>query len=309
MKRLVPLLIGAGFNQVETPIVLDSEAVVAVREAHRLAVSGPDVGKMFNLNEELNKEFNEAKICAHVTAVNTEELSLLESLKLPSISLLGTSCRPHPTPNDFSTRGGLLFVASIHQADSPNLDSLYWFRDAVLPHLKKKMPTPPMLSFVGYVDKDIDLSGFNLDNGIQIHGPADDLTPYYNDNRVFIAPTRFAAGTPYKMYEAASFGLPCVATDLLAHQLGWEEDTELLTAPVTDPNRFAAQIATLYQTEILWRKLRANALKRIESENDPQLFSAKVQTIIEDAIRGSKTSPALSRVGKRGTSRKTVPVR
>lgn len=309
LKRLVPLLIGAGFNQVETPIVLDSEAVVAVREAHRLAVSGPDVGKMLNLNEELNKEFNEAKICAHVTAVNTEELSLLESLKLPSISLLGTSCRPHPTPNDFSTRGGLLFVASIHQADSPNLDSLYWFRDAVLPHLKKKMPTPPMLSFVGYVDKDIDLSGFNPDNGIQIHGPADDLTPYYNDNRVFIAPTRFAAGTPYKMYEAASFGLPCVATDLLAHQLGWEEDIELLTAPVTDPNRFAAQIATLYQTEILWRKLRANALKRIESENDPQLFSAKVQTIIEDAIRGSKTSPALSRVGKRGTSRKTVPVR
>jgi GT2 family glycosyltransferase len=309
LNRLVPRLIGAGYNPSKTPVVLDSEAIVAVREAHRLAVAGANVVETFNLIEELSKEFNEAEICSHVTAVNAEELSLLESLKLPSLSLLGTCCRPRPTPNNFSNRYGLLFVASIHQADSPNLDSLRWLRDAVLPRLKQKMATPPMLNFLGYVDKDIDLSEFNPDHGIQIHGPAEDLTPYYNENRVFIAPTRFAAGTPYKMYEAASFGLPCVATDLLARQLGWDGDSELLTAPVTDPDRFAVQIATLYQTEAIWRKLRENALRRIESENDPQTFNAKVQMIIEDALCGTNASSSLSRIGKRRTPRKPVTVR
>jgi len=54
---------------------------------------------------------------------------------------------------------------------------------------------------------------------VTLRGPVTDLTPLYDSHRVFVAPTRFAAGVPYKVHEAASFGLPVVATDLLRRQL------------------------------------------------------------------------------------------
>jgi glycosyltransferase involved in cell wall biosynthesis len=106
-----------------------------------------------------------------------------------------------------------------------------------------------------------------------------DLRPLYNASRVFIAPARVAAGTPYKIFHAAASGLPCVATDLLAGQLGWQHDVDLRTAPVRDAKEFAAQIATLYQDEKLWNKLRDNAAARLAAENNFAAFNNTVKDI------------------------------
>jgi O-antigen biosynthesis protein len=100
---------------------------------------------------------------------------------------------------------------------------------------------------------------------------------------VFIAPTRFAAGTPYKIYEAASFGLPCVATNLLIGQLGWAEGVEISGAPVDDAKGFARQVARLYREASLGSDLRANALARLEAENGVEEFNATVAEILNSA--------------------------
>ena len=56
----------------------------------------------------------------------------------------------------------------------------------------------------------------------------DDIRPFYNQARLFVAPTRYAAGIPHKVHEAAAYGLPIVTTSLIAQQLGWKHETELL---------------------------------------------------------------------------------
>jgi glycosyltransferase involved in cell wall biosynthesis len=137
-----------------------------------------------------------------------------------------------------------------------------------------------LLTVVGYVGPEIDLDGFVNHPHIKIQGPVADLRPYYNQSRLFIAPTRFAAGTPYKLYETASFGLPSVATGLLAGQLEWQGGVELLTAPVQDATKFAAQIAHLYRSEQDWNELRANALARISRENSSAQFAANVRVVL-----------------------------
>jgi glycosyltransferase involved in cell wall biosynthesis len=101
---------------------------------------------------------------------------------------------------------------------------------------------------------------------------------------VFVAPTRFAAGTPYKVYEAASFGLPCVVTDLLAGQLGWQPGREFLAAPVNDARRVAAQIAVLYRTEAVWNRLREQALARLAAENSRAGFDRSVRDVLASAL-------------------------
>ena len=47
--------------------------------------------------------------------------------------------------------------------------------------------------------------------------------------KVFIAPTRFAAGIPHKVHEATANGIPCVTTELLANNsIGPGERTYLI---------------------------------------------------------------------------------
>src|SRR5207253_7021477 len=89
--------------------------------------------------------------------------------------------------------------------------------------------------------------------GVELLGAVEDLVPLYNRARVFIAPTRFSAGVPLKVYEAAAHGLPVVATDLLARQLGWEPGEDLLAAPASDPDAFASACARLHDDADLWQ--------------------------------------------------------
>jgi glycosyltransferase involved in cell wall biosynthesis len=108
-----------------------------------------------------------------------------------------------------------------------------------------------------------------------------DLTPLYNTHRVFVAPTRYAAGLPYKVHEAASHGLPVVATDLLRRQLGWEDGQDLLAAEPTDPVAFARQVLALYRSETLWNHIRTGAAERIRSECGRETWERVVAEILQ----------------------------
>lgn len=277
--RVLPLLHEARMDLARLPIVLDTEAVAAGRDAERAIL----VGESFDINAAIAGEFLETGACGTILAVSNREVELLKNNGLSNVARLGTAREPLPTPAPFAARDGLLFVAGIHQADSPNLDSLSWYLEEILPALAVEMGTVPVLHVVGYTARDIDLSAFAQDKRMKLHGEASDLTPFYNAARVFIAPTRFAAGTPYKVYETAAFGLPCVATDLLCRQLGWKDGVEILDAPVNDAKSFARQIALLYRDEALWTGIREKALARLAADNTIEEFNSKVAEILNSA--------------------------
>src|SRR5207248_6502340 len=81
-------------------------------------------------------------------------------------------------------------------------------------------------------------------NGVDFLGRREEVTSLYDGARVFVAPTRFGAGIPLKIQEAAAHGVPVVTTSLMRKQLGWEEGVDLLTAD--DAPAFARRCAELY---------------------------------------------------------------
>ena len=87
---------------------------------------------------------------------------------------------------------------------------------------------------------------------------------------MFIAPTRFAAGIPHKIHEAAANGLPSVTTSLLAQQLGWKDSKELLVGDT--PEAYAAQCIKLYQDEKLWQDVRDAGLAAIVEDCSQETF-------------------------------------
>jgi O-antigen biosynthesis protein len=97
---------------------------------------------------------------------------------------------------------------------------------------------------------------------------------------VVVAPTRFAAGTPYKVYEAASYGVPVVATSLLREQLDWTEGAELLAADIDDPSGFAARVVALYRSEVLWNQIREAAMSRLRRDNGREAYAQTIRALL-----------------------------
>ncbi|MBU6448371.1 MAG: glycosyltransferase [Rhodospirillales bacterium] len=256
---------------VKAKIILDTEALVSCREALR---GGAD----FDLPRALAKEFGGLRSIARVLAVNEAEAGHLKQLGVKPVAMLGTARVPEPTAASFAARAGLLFVGAIHQPGAPNDDSLRFYQDEIYPALAKLMQTPPVLNAAGHVAAGVELPAPGV--GVNFLGEVADTRPLYEKARIFVAPTRFAAGTPYKIYEAAAMGLPCVVTMLLAEQLGWRHGEDVLAVPADQPMAFAAAIARLYHDEALWRHLRAGALRRLTKENNPADFARRVKEIL-----------------------------
>jgi glycosyltransferase involved in cell wall biosynthesis len=71
-----------------------------------------------------------------------------------------------------------------------------------------------------------------LDNGASIHvtGTVPDVTPYWQQMRVSVAPLRIARGTQVKVLMAMAAGRPSVVTPCVAAGLGAQAGRDLLVA-------------------------------------------------------------------------------
>jgi glycosyltransferase involved in cell wall biosynthesis len=272
-----------GVDGTPPPVILDTEAIASVREAGQAALEGAP----FDLDAAIRHELRDAPFCRTIVAINEAEAVLARETGFPDVAVLGHRRTLEPTPRPFEDRSGMLFVGAIHRMDSPNYDSLCWFIDEVLPLIGRELTWRTRLTVVGYTGEDVVLDRFRDHPRVTLRGPVTDLTPLYDSHRVFVAPTRFAAGVPYKVHEAASFGLPVVATDLLRRQLGWTDGVELLAADAGDPAGFAGRAIALQRDAVLWSRLREAALERLRLENNATDYRAAL-----GAVLGPSRGPA-----------------
>jgi glycosyltransferase involved in cell wall biosynthesis len=259
-------------------IVLDTEAVASLRAAAQAELSGG--GADFDLEAAIRAEFAEASVGQPIVAVSGPEAETLRARGFADVSVMGHIRALTPTARRFADRAGMLFVGAIHNIDSPNYDSLCWFVDAVLPLLQDALGWETRLTIAGYMADGVTMERFRDHPRVSLRGPMLDMTQLYDSHRVFVAPTRYAAGTPYKVYEAASYGLPIVASDLLCRQTGWQDGRELLSAPRTDPQAFAERILALYGDRVRWQRVRDAALARLAAENGRERYVTALQKIL-----------------------------
>lgn len=239
-------------------LIYDAEAISALREraAQRFRLATP------LRDDPMEPEMSLARAADLVLSVSATERDVLRQRGVTNVEIVAHGVAPLPSDRTFSQREGFLFVGSLTQDGSPNVDSMAWFLNQVWPVVRQRLGNV-RLRVAGRLGS-LRL-GSNRD-GIEFLGGVDDLEPLYEKARVFIAPTRFSAGIPIKVYEASARGLPVVATDLLAGQLAWSPGCELLAAPVGDAAAFADQCVLLYSDEKLWRSLSERARRRTETE-------------------------------------------
>jgi glycosyltransferase involved in cell wall biosynthesis len=258
-------------------IVVDTEAISAVRQAGRAAM----LNESFDLETALNQEFRHIDAAMDVVAVCEAEAQIIRAHHRGKVHVLGHTITASPTPRPFRERTGILFVGAIHDLDHPNHDGLTWFIEEVLPLIESMLRWETRLTIAGYIAPGITLDRFKGHSRVTLRGPVSELAPLYDANRVFIAPARFAAGIPYKVHEAAAFGLPVVTTALLARQLGWMDSDAVAACDGTDPSEFAARVVALHRDPGLWTRQRDSALARVRAELTPDLFDSGVERVLQ----------------------------
>ncbi len=258
----------------ETRIVYDAEAIFSAREVRKHEIQGnPEEARKHQ--ELLLNELKLAQSANTVISVSEGEARSFRSAGVEQVHVLGHALDVAPTPKQFSARSGFLFVGAVHDDASPNGDAVIWLGEEILPRIRRVLADVG-LTVVGINKSDRIWS--MASDAVQIAGPQIDLRSLYGDHRIFIAPTRFAAGVPHKVHEAAANGIPVVATPLLAEQLGWTDGEELLVGDTADG--IAERSIELYTTPALWEKVRCQALERVARDCAPGQFDQTLREAV-----------------------------
>jgi len=272
--RLASVLAGRWGPLRHAHVILDTEALGANREAAKAMLAGTP----FDADRALRLEMKFASFARDVIAVNQAEADQLSAMGLQRVHVLGHGLRATPTPRLFADRCDILALGSLYSDRTPNFDGLRWFIDEVWPLIHSEQPEARLL-----------IAGFTapgLDVATRLHGPniehlgfVANTAPLFDQARVFVAPTRYAAGISQKLFDAAAHGLPAVATTLLESQLDWEKEALLAHDPA-DPQGFADAVLRLYRTEALWQRTRDAGLRQIETKAASAHFTGVIERII-----------------------------
>jgi len=265
----------------DATLIYDAEALFAERDILERQLLGDPLEQAAG-EAILAQEASLAGQAKLVLSVSARECAEFRRLGVGRVELLGHTIEPSPGCAVFAQRRDLLFVGRLTEERSPNVDGLAWFAQEILPVIRRNLESEVVLKVVGKLGAS-SMSNLNCPS-VALLGQVRDLAPIYDRARVFIAPTRYAAGVPLKVYEAAAHGVPSVVTPLLAEQLGWCDEKELLVGH--DRDSFADQCSRLYRDEVLWTRIRENALDRVRKDCDPVGFRRTIDQII-DATRSS----------------------
>ncbi len=261
-------LLAAGFDPAaeRARLIYDAEAVVGQRRALRQEVLGPEAVEP---GLDLAKEIELARRAEEIWVVSEGEGKLLAGPDQRfTVVAHGTEGEPGERP--FAERRGVLFVGRLDEEWNPNVDALRWYLTEIHPRTLERFGEEAVLTVVGEPGE-IELP--EAEN-VRFLGRVPELAPLYDAHRVFVAPTRFAAGIPHKVTSAALHGLPVVASSLLARQLDWHDGVEIAAGGDNDAERFAAQVTQVYTQEDVWHTLRSNALGRARREHSREALRA-----------------------------------
>jgi GT2 family glycosyltransferase/glycosyltransferase involved in cell wall biosynthesis len=244
-------------------VVYDAEAVQGTREILRFELKNQLILSEEEIETILSNEVILARDADRILAASSLEASTFVDFGFSQPVILSYGITPQPTSALFHERSHFLTVGPMLERDTPNSDAVCWFLESILPHIVSLLQTSKVaLHCVG----DCQVQEISAKQGIhfKLLGQIRDMQPVYSRYRVMVAPTRFSAGIPLKVIEAASYGVPSVVTPAIARQLDWEDECELLVG--YDNVDFAAKCAALYQDQTLWERIRKAALGRVAQQ-------------------------------------------
>ncbi|GJD59046.1 glycosyltransferase [Methylobacterium dankookense] len=262
-------------------VIFDSEALFCLRDFIEKALRDGQIAAPSFKQSALRETRNFAQ-ADHVVCVSPAEASILNNFGITNVTILGHAFDlPEIQETCFADRSGLLFIGSLVDQMSPNIDSLGWFLDSVWPIVRNQLPEVRM-RIVGQITSEF-RRRFTRP-GVEVLGRVSNLTPLLANARISVAPTRYAAGVPHKVHMSVAHGLPCLVTPILAEQIGWPKDAGYHVCDWRDPKAFADALLRLYSEADVWADLQRAGRLQVDQECNPAAFAAVLRTLCERPV-------------------------
>jgi glycosyltransferase involved in cell wall biosynthesis len=179
----------------------------------------------------------------------------------------------------FDLRQGMVFLGGIPEKASPNADAIRILIKDIIPGLRKSGMNEPF-----YIMGNIEVP--EIEKEITAYCERDPHTYYlgFMDNpeeiiqkaRVFVAPSRIAAGIPHKLTLPAKYGVPIVTSGLISQQV-FTKDCFKSSHSVEE---FIANIETLYRDKAKWSAASEQATNYVRQELNPKNYEAAFTNLI-----------------------------
>lgn len=254
-------------------ILYDAEAIFADRERLRQDIHPHPFSRLRSMLDR-RRELILAEKADDVICVSKQDFETFASIKgkdhthIWGHPLVLTSSLP-----SYEQRSDVLFVGGGIQPGFPNEDALLYFVRDILPIVHRHIACT--FTIVGRIESPA-VQALASDS-VRFTGFVESVVPYYERARVFVAPTRFAAGIPWKVHEAMAHGVPCAISHLLSQQLGAPEPVALAA---DSPEGFAQNIIDLYSDANLWLETQKAATRYIQEHCNPESMQVALQRII-----------------------------
>lgn len=257
-------------------VIADVESLFSIREqSHNYLKRTGEIAtaKILANYPIVQEELKALKGFDQLWAVSQLEADLLHQNGQQAVHLVGHSFTvPNQRPTPHGT-AGLLFMGAMNHPGMPNIDSLLWLAEAVLPALRQQplLPQHAPLTVIGPYREDLVRPLLERIEAVWpvVHlGAVPEVGPFLSSHRVLLAPTRFAAGMPHKVQHGIAMGIPVVTTELIASQMGWNSGEGLMAS--NNAHDFASHISRLYNDPVLWEQVQTAGLSRISRECHPQ---------------------------------------
>ena len=173
----------------------------------------------------------------------------------------------------FSQRDGMLFVGGFNHP--PNVDGITHFASDCFPLIEQE--SPDIHLYVVGSDPPEEVLALRSQK-IEVTGYVDDLAPYFESCRVFVAPLRYGAGVKGKVVQSMAHGVPVVTTAIGAEGLDLVDGENALIAD--DPREFADKVVLLCSDETLWYKLSRNSMSHAQNNFSYRVAKEKLGAIL-----------------------------
>jgi len=185
-------------------------------------------------------------------------------------------------PIGFDARQGLLFIGGY--SHTPNVDAVQWLCTEIMPIVWQSLP-----------DIRVTLLGSSPPERVRelqsdrvlVTGYVANVTPFFEESRIFVAPIRYGAGMKGKIGHALSYGLPVITTRVGSE--GYELFHGMNCIIADDAEAFARGIIRLYRDRELWATYAEGGRAAIASVGS-SVVSALLSSIIRKFIAAQDTN-------------------
>jgi O-antigen biosynthesis protein len=238
-------------------IIYDTVDLAFLRESRRAEIENNELLKQKAVTLKNNEIILMRKSDITLVVSQVEKDLLLKELPELSVEILSNIHQIASEIKPYSERKDLLFVGNFDHI--PNRDACLWFTNEIFPSILSEIPSIKLYIVGNNPPREIKALSSEY---IDITGYVENIRPYFEKCRVFVAPIRYGAGVKGKINQAMSYGLPVVTTSIGAEGISSNNELDLIISD--EVNSFAQKTIQLYQNEKLWLTIMSNSLKNIK---------------------------------------------